>query len=191
MKQDFNPSDWLPQAADPNEVRTEHALSRSSHLRNSAFTQQEDIGEIVQKIESHQIDITGDYSTWRNLGFALSDALGVDGRDYYHRISRFHPEYDPKECDKQFDACLKAKGSGITISTFFHVAKDHGIIIEPKSKSVPEESETSDSKTATISTFPDSIFNQLPSFLKRVTEVATSSEERDILLLGSIVSISA
>jgi hypothetical protein len=184
MKQNFNPSDWLPQEDNPT---IQH---KRSALRNSAIPQQDDIGEIVQKIESHQIDITGNYSTWRNLGFALSDALADGGRDYYHRISKFHPGYDPKECDKQFDACLKAKGSGITISTFFHVAKDHGIILEPKSKSVPEESENSDSKAETICTFPDSIFNELPSFLKRVTEVATSSEERDILLLGSIVSIS-
>jgi hypothetical protein len=199
MKQDFNPSDWLPPAADPTEVRTERALSRSSHFRNSAFPQQEDIGEIVQKIEEHQIDITGDYSTWRNLGFALSDALGVDGRDYYHRISQFHPEYDPKECDKQFDACLRAKGSGITISTFFHVAKDHGIVLEPKHKTQEDFTEAIDSTNypegpqacREVSTFPDSIFAQLPSFFKRVTEVATSSEERDILLLGSIVSISA
>jgi hypothetical protein len=193
MKDQFNPTDWLPQEANLLSKR------QSSAIRNSAFTQQEDIGEIVQKIESNQIDITGDYSTWRNLGFALSDALGGAGRDYYHRISRFHPEYDPKECDKQFEACLKAKGSGITISTFFHIAKDHGILLEPKYRprenlidSLDITNDPDDPRACReVSTFPDSIFPQLPSFLKRVTEIATSSEERDILLLGSIVSISA
>jgi hypothetical protein len=180
MKHPFNPTDWLPQEA--------NLLSRrqSSTIRNSAFPLKEEIGEIVQKIETHQIDITGDYSTWRNLGFALSDALGEAGRDYFHRISRFHPEYDQKGCDRQFDACLKAKGSGITISTFFHLAKDHGILLDRKS----EQIETKTSEPINL-TFPDNLFNELPSFLRRVTEVATSKEERDILLLGSIVSISA
>ncbi len=177
MKQQFNPEEWLTNRSEKGIV---------SAIRNSAFPQQEEIGEIVQKIETHQIDITGDYSTWRNLGFALSDALGEAGRDYFHRISRFHPEYDQKECDKQFDACVKAKGSGITISTFFHMAKDHGILLDRKSEQIA----TKTSEPMNL-TFPDHLFNELPSFLRRVTEVATSKEERDILLLGSIVSISA
>jgi hypothetical protein len=185
MKDQFNPTDWLPQEANLLSKR------QSSAIRNSAFPQQEEIGEIVQKIENHQINITGDYSTWRNLGFALSDALGETGRDYFHRISRFHPEYDQKECDKQFDACMKAKGSGITISTFFHVAKDHGILLDSRNRSNVEQQTEGPQACQEELTFPDSLFTQLPSFLRRVTEVATSKEERDILLLGSIVSISA
>jgi hypothetical protein len=180
MKQQFNPSHWLPQEANPK------PKTIPPHFRNSAFPQQEEIGEIVQKIENHQIDITGNYSTWRNLGFALSDALGEAGRDYFHRISRFHAQYDQKECDNQFDACVKAKGSGITIATFFHMAKDHGILLDRKS----EQIETKTSEPMNL-TFLDNLFNELPSFLRRVTEVATSKEERDILLLGTIVSISA
>lgn len=40
-------------------------------------------------------------------------------------------------------------------------------------------------------TFPDSLFPELPEFLQKVVAVATSNEERDILLLGSIGAISA
>jgi hypothetical protein len=40
-------------------------------------------------------------------------------------------------------------------------------------------------------TFPDSLFPELPEFLQRVIQIATSNEERDILLLGSLVAISA
>ena len=38
---------------------------------------------------------------------------------------------------------------------------------------------------------PDSLFPELPDFLQRVVSVATSNEEKDLLLLGSLVSISA
>lgn len=40
-------------------------------------------------------------------------------------------------------------------------------------------------------TFPDSIFPDLPEFLQKVVRVATFNEERDILLLGTIVAVSA
>ena len=39
-------------------------------------------------------------------------------------------------------------------------------------------------------TLPDSIFKSIPEYLKQITNVATTSEERDILLLGSLVTLS-
>ncbi|MFR8805012.1 MAG: PriCT-2 domain-containing protein, partial [Anaerovoracaceae bacterium] len=35
--------------------------------------------------------------------------------------------YTSEECDKQYDRCLNAHGTGITIRTFFQLAKEHGI----------------------------------------------------------------
>lgn len=37
-------------------------------------------------------------------------------------------------------------------------------------------------------TLPVEMFNNIPDFLKRISEVATTKEERDILLLGSLVT---
>ena len=42
-----------------------------------------------------------------------------------------------------------------------------------------------------LSTLPDEIFPALPDFLQRIVKIATSKEERDILLLGSIVALSS
>ncbi len=193
MKREFNPAEWLPNNDLP-EVQTVFPLrepvpTRSSREGSRGVTNQDDIESIISQIEHHSIDITGSYSTWRNLGFAFSDSLGEAGRDLFHRISKFHPEYKPKECDHQFDACLKANGSGITISTFFHHAKDHGIVLEPKSKSLDVLSTSPE--TDLMPNLPDHIFPNLPSFLQRVVEVATSKEERDLLLLGSLATISS
>lgn len=57
------------------------------------------------------------------------DALSENGRDYFHRISRFYPGYTEKEADAQYDKCLRAHGTGITIKTFFLLAKDAGISV--------------------------------------------------------------
>lgn len=185
MKQ-FNPADWLP--------NTEEVKEQPSNTFRPSNEVETDIESLTSHIEQSQIDITGDYSAWRNLGFALSDSLGESGRDYFHRISKFHPEYNPKECDRQFDACLKAKGSGITISTFFHVAKDHGILLNRNSHSNQNVSvvpENSSKEPEQMPNLPDEVFQQLPSFFQKVVEVSTSKEERDILLLGSITTISS
>jgi predicted P-loop ATPase len=84
---------------------------------------------IVQQIEAVQTDITNSYKDWLTIGFALAGALGEEGRNYFHRISRFSPLYNEDDCNKQFDACLSSENSGITAKSFFFIAKDHGINI--------------------------------------------------------------
>ena len=115
MKKTFNPEEWA-------EPQNQPASQHTPQPKAQTGTPEDDIEIVTQRIEAACIDITGDYATWRDLGFALSDALGENGRDYYHRISRFYPGYTEKECDSQYDKCLRAHGTGITIKTFFQLA---------------------------------------------------------------------
>ena len=91
---------------------------------------------VVERIEAQCADIAPSYEEWRNVGFALADALGEGGRDLYQRVSRFYEGYAAAETDKQFTACLQAKGHGVTIATFFALAKNAGVNIsaEPQPK---------------------------------------------------------
>jgi len=90
---------------------------------------EEDIDKVVRKIEEKRLDITVDYDTWLRIGFSLTDALGEEGRTYFHRLSRFYPNYSEPDCNLQFDRCLHAGNTGITSSSLFHFARDQGIDI--------------------------------------------------------------
>ena len=81
----------------------------------------------AERLKANGYDITSSYQDWLNTGFALSDGLGENGRDIYHLVSSLYPNYNQAECDKQYDACLKSHGHGITINTFFHMAKQAGV----------------------------------------------------------------
>ena len=61
----------------------------------------DDVESIVREIEQRGIDIAPNYKDWMELGFALVDGLGENGREYYHRISRFYSTYQKEETDKQ------------------------------------------------------------------------------------------
>ena len=54
---------------------------------------EEDVEHVVWEIEQRAIDIAPNYKDWVELGFALVDGLGENGREYYHRISRFYLHY--------------------------------------------------------------------------------------------------
>lgn len=87
----------------------------------------EDGRYIVSVLVNRHIDITTPYEEWIKLGFALADGLGEDGRELFHQLSSMNAEYNYEECDKKYTSCMKGNGKGITIQTFFKMAKDAGV----------------------------------------------------------------
>lgn len=194
-KKIFNPSDWL------NNQSANHGSEPEKNVNTQLSTaNSNDIEDVVSRIEASAIDIAPSYSDWRDLGFALADALGENGRDYYQRLSRFYSNYSASETDKQFSSCLKAHGHGITIKTLFHLAKQAGINIascslansqlniSPKSPISPAE-EMEDIED--MPTFSQEVRNTLPSLLSQIVNCANSPEDADLLLLGSLTVFSA
>ena len=205
MKKDFDPSEWLNKKGGSQEPPV---LPSPESSQCSEFSDLEhEIEQLVSAVESASTDIAPDYASWRDLGFALADALGESGRSYFHRLSRFYTGYDKCEADKQFTACLRSHGSGITINTLFHLAKQSGIKLVRNSvkpynvkninspNSSPEEleesSELEELEESPMPTFSQDIYGLLPDFLTQIINKAKSFEDADLLLLGSLTAISA
>lgn len=122
-----------------------------------------DVEVIIKRLEEAHIDITANYSDWRDIGFAFANEFAESGRDYFHRVSRYYSDYSYSVCDKQYNNCLKAKGHGVTIKTFFHLAQQAGISLittSPKKIQSQPKKSTSNSKTSTEDkTINEVIFN--------------------------------
>ena len=214
-KKSFNPSEWLQKKSSlsPNPVipNTEKGGSPEPPIRpispigpiSPIKTLENEIEQLVCSVESASADIAPSYSEWRDLAFALADALGEGGRSYFHRLSRFYCGYDEREADKQFTACLRSHGSGITINTLFHLAKQSGIKLVRNNVSTynvkkenPSPSESSESCESSESpeplpTFSNEIYSLLPGFLSDIISKASNYEDADLLILGSLTAISA
>ena len=154
-----------------------------------------EIDSVVQEIEASGIDIAPDYGMWVNVGFALANGLGEQGRDFFHRVSRLHPDYTPATADKQFTNCLNGRGSGVTIASFFHYVVQAGIELHHSSNAILPNYQNG--KTAKwvkpeseLPHFPEEIFEALPPFLQKIVGNAISAEDRDVILLGAIGCLS-
>lgn len=176
-KKKFNPDEWKSEVSE---------VSRVDGV-------EKDIEDVTKRIEAASVDITGGYAEWRDLGFALTDTLGEAGRQYYHRISRFYREYSFNETEVQYNRCLKAKGHGVTIATFFHRAKEAGIEVGRKVgvEGVSKVSEVDGEVVELMPTFSQDVEGLLPQMLRNVMAVATSAEDADMLVLGAITALSA
>lgn len=195
-KKKFIPSEWLTQPSDTHKAVISGSTGNLTPTVMPDYNRvSDDIETITQRIEVTFTDITAGYDNWRDLGFALSEELGEAGRDYFHRISRFNADYNAAETDKQYDRCLRAHGTGVTIKTFFQKAKEAGISLVTNSHHTSysniEGTEVFEETEAYLPTFSPQIQDHLPSFLRKIIDIADSPEDGDILLLGTLTVLSA
>lgn len=197
MKKKFEAKEWLGKGKESSVAAAPVATER----RNDPY---DDIEIVTRRIEDAGVDITVGYANWRDVGFALADGLGESGREYFHRVSCINPDYNREEADKQFNRCLNGHGSGVTLKTFFQLAKDAGVSVSVPSVtsilSVPSVARSEGSGGTEVveaeveeelPTFSDRVRGSLPGLLEKVVSKADSAEDGDILLLGSIAVISA
>ena len=85
-----------------------------------------EVARIISVISSNQIDISGGYMQWFELGCSLANTFGDSGREMYHAISQYSASYDYDVTDRKYDECLKGNYK-YSIGTFFHYAKQYGI----------------------------------------------------------------
>lgn len=67
----------------------------------------DDLGKTINEIVSKGLDITNSYKNWYEIGCALANEYGENGRNIFHKLSQNYPDYRHSECDRQFDKCLK------------------------------------------------------------------------------------
>lgn len=81
---------------------------------------------LVEKLEYHALDITQDYEDWIKVGAVLNNNFGDSGRDLFHRLSKFHPDYTVEKCDKKYDHCKKMHVNNIGL--IVNLCKNYGLI---------------------------------------------------------------
>ena len=190
----FNYHDWLPEG---------QPQQKKSPSPPPSPVDRDLLERAVQAVEAAGVDLTGDYGSWCRMAFAFA-SLGEEGRHYFLRISQFHPGFSHRRCNQQFNYCLRSKGSGISLGTFFYYVKQAGISIGPPYDASPEaprprprkerdseEEEEEEEEEVQMPVFPESVYEQLPEFLRQAVAPAASSEEKDLLLLGSLGVLSA
>lgn len=113
-----------------------------------------DAVRIVNVLAARHIDITETYKQWVSVAFALISEFGEQGREMFHMLSRQNSRYQYEESDRKFSSCLKSHGSGITIKTIFHLAKEAGVELANHENYLHEERRTGMSTPPTPPTPP-------------------------------------
>lgn len=164
---------------------------------------------LIDALRSSHADITSDYNDWLKVGFALAGEFGESGRGYFHAISSLYPDYDQAESDTKYTECLKSDNGRTDISTLFYLAKNQGVTLQqpenaPRTVKVSSSTKGQSDKNVPLSLieddpeempalpiFPDTIFPTLPKLLGKVTDLMITPQERSLVLIGSIATLSS
>lgn len=208
LRKPFDVLKWLQQENPQPEVSTKPRVS----VTPKDVDVTEHIETVVGRIEAGGVDIAPDYDTWLRVGFAMADGLGERGRTFFHRVSRLYAGYSQAETDKQFTNCLNGKGHGVSIATFFEVARRAGIEIgvvqesaerakrvnnakcappihqpsEGNSKHEPAKETAPKPVKSPFPTLSDRISGHCPRFIQKIIDGADTPEQADLLVLGSL-----
>ena len=164
---------------------------------------------LIAELRASGRDITADYGDWLKVGFALASEFGESGRRYFHDISSLYSGYNQEESDTKYSECLKSDNGRTDISTLFYLAKNQGITLRRTSigpqlsnaspstkgqsdKNVPLTLSLDDpEEMPTLPMFPEDIFSTLPGLLRKVTDLMLTHQERSLVLIGSIATLSS
>lgn len=138
------PEMYLPLLHIPVKKPAKNTLNRTcenyAKLKEIHLTDKRPLSELIKEIEDQKIDITGAYEVgskkisgyhnWTAICFALVDEMGEDGREVFHRLSRFNVEYDYKEADSKYTHQLTTSKGEHTMQTVYGAIKRAGIVIE-------------------------------------------------------------
>lgn len=94
----------------------------------------DEFSQVVDRVIEKGVQVAESYRDWLALAFGLCKKLGEAGRGYFHRLSEISGKYDPAQCDKQYDVCLKHEDewtgdTSYSLATFYWHAKNAGIDI--------------------------------------------------------------
>lgn len=99
-------------------------INKSSLKENNNTTQR--VMKIIAQINLKAIDITETYHQWFQIGCALANEFGEEGREMFHLVSQNNPDYHSSTSDNLFSNCLEGNYS-ISIGTFFYYAEQYGL----------------------------------------------------------------
>ena len=166
------------------------------------------VESLIAQLKASHTDITSGYTEWLKVGFAIASEFGETGRRYFHDISALYTGYDATECDKKYDECLKSDNGRTNIATLFYLAEQQGVKLPHQERHISHNqaqiptNATSDKNVAvsfvesqaedrTLPLLDPSVYTNLPSILRKAVDTMHIRQEKDLVLIGSIVTLSS
>lgn len=127
INEDASMYDGLVSSSAPSPSASLYSHQSSFHPSRpeGGITEEQKVELCVQLIEQMRLDITAGYANWVSIGASLA-SMGEAGRNFFHRVSRFNPEYKYAQTDYKFTNVMKTMRN-FNLGYFLDVCYRNGI----------------------------------------------------------------
>jgi hypothetical protein len=103
------------------------AINKNSRpIPVSVKSAKQQVQEFLDYIVDKQMDITQIYNDWLGICIIIAQNFREDGRDLFHAISQFCPDYSPDECNQKYDDIL-SRSYKKPINRLYEIAEKYGL----------------------------------------------------------------
>lgn len=103
-------------------------LELSDDFRIITISNKDRIKQLVEAICAERIDITVNYGDWFAIGCILARMFEEEGRELFHVIGQFYPDYEREESDNEYSKCMKyGRGYYYKTEKIFDIARKYGL----------------------------------------------------------------
>lgn len=127
--QGFDVEKWVPAPEAPKPRVSQAPVRYQDRSGSGTPSTYERVELAVEDIERSGISVSDDRDLWLRFGFAISEDLGEQGRELYHRVAKCSSKYDPEGTDKHFSESLNSSYTGprVHIETLFKKCSEMGV----------------------------------------------------------------
>lgn len=103
-------------------------LELSDDFRIITISNKDRIKQLVEAIRVKRMDITVSYGDWFAIGCILARIFEEEGRELFHAIGQFYPDYKREESDNEYSKCMKyGRGYYYKMEKIFDIARKYGL----------------------------------------------------------------
>lgn len=127
MNLDLEAPNQTVETGEPPENYDHHAVKDEYHREYE--NDWDEVEHICEKyIIARGIDTSPTEPEWFAEAVVIASILGPSGRDLFHRISQYHPRYNPRETDSKYTHVLNSGYNRFTLGTLIYLCRQYGAI---------------------------------------------------------------
>lgn len=131
----FDPMVWAAATINNNEAantrndqpQQDGQVTNINAVATDAATELAKAEAVGDELERLGANIAESYDDYLQLGFALADGLGSEGRELYHRLCRASTKYREADCERKWQECLRRHDGRTTIASYYKMAQTAGV----------------------------------------------------------------
>ncbi|OJU23245.1 MAG: hypothetical protein BGN92_12935 [Sphingobacteriales bacterium 41-5] len=88
------------------------------------------LAELINEVEAQKLDVAPTYDNYLNLAFALAGELNEDGRNIFHSLCQYSPDYNSTDADLKYTNAIETGRGDVPVNFVFDLIKRAGVVVE-------------------------------------------------------------